>query len=104
MLDGYILVIGAAGIDTKGHALAPLQKGTSNPGKIKSSSGGVARNISENLVRLGEEAVLLSAVGDDRSGLRILNRLNDVGVDTGYIGDLQRLNPIFPDANYRTYL
>jgi len=83
--DGYVLVIGAAGIDTKGHALAPLKPGTSNPGKIKSSSGGVARNVSENLARLGQDVTLLSAIGNDPSGDRILKRLNEARVDTRQI-------------------
>ena len=85
MSDGYVLVVGAAGIDTKGHALAPLQPGTSNPGRIRSTSGGVARNISENLARLGQDVVLLSAVGKDPSGERIRHRLETVGVDTDYL-------------------
>lgn len=85
MTERYVLVIGAAAIDTKGYTFAPLQRGTSNPGKIKSNSGGVARNIAENLVRLGEHAVLLSAVGTDRSGTRVINRLNEVGVDARYL-------------------
>lgn len=85
MSDGYVLVVGAAGIDTKGHALAPLQPGTSNPGRIRSTSGGVARNISENLARLGQDVVLLSAVGNDPSGERIRRRLETVGVDTDYL-------------------
>jgi len=80
--DGYVLVIGAAGIDTKGYASAPLESGTSNPGKIKSSSGGVARNISENLSRLGQDVILLSAIGNDPPGERVLKRLQKSGIDT----------------------
>ena len=82
MSEGYVLAIGTSGIDTKGRALAPLTPGTSNPGKIKSNSGGVARNIAENLVRLGQDVIFLSAIGNDRSGNRIKNRLEDAGVDT----------------------
>ncbi|OQY28320.1 MAG: hypothetical protein B6243_12170 [Anaerolineaceae bacterium 4572_5.2] len=82
--DGYVLAIGTSGIDTKGRALAPLMSGTSNPGKIKSNSGGVARNIAENLARLGQEVIFLSAIGNDRSGNRIKNRLDDAGVDISH--------------------
>jgi len=82
--DGYVLAIGTSGIDTKGRALAPLAPGTSTPGKIKSNSGGVARNIAENLARLGQEVVFLSAIGNDRPGNRIRNRLEDLGVDTSH--------------------
>ncbi len=85
MSDGYVLVAGAAGIDTKGHALAPLHPGTSNPGRIRNTAGGVARNISENLARLGQDVILMTAVGDDPSGERIRRRLEAVGVDTEYM-------------------
>jgi pseudouridine kinase len=83
--DGYVLVIGAAGIDTKGYAFTSLQPRTSNPGKIKSSSGGVARNISENLARLGEKVILLSAIGNDSPGVRIKSRLKNVDINTSHI-------------------
>jgi len=104
--EGYTLVIGAAGIDTKGYALAPLRGGTSNPGKIKSSSGGVARNIAENLVRLGEEVVFISAIGNDRSGARIRNRLEEVGMDTRYllVSDRHRTAAYIALYNYRKAL
>ncbi|MFQ5576133.1 MAG: carbohydrate kinase family protein [Anaerolineae bacterium] len=85
MTEGYTLVIGAAGIDTKGYALAPLKPGTSNPGKIKSSSGGVARNVTETLARLGETVFLLSAIGDDSPGVRIKTRLQQAGINTDHI-------------------
>lgn len=74
MKGSHVLVIGAASMDTKGHALQTIQKGTSTPGEIRISVGGVARNIAENLARLGERVVLLSAVGDDGVGRRILNQ------------------------------
>ncbi|NLF15425.1 MAG: MarR family transcriptional regulator, partial [Anaerolineaceae bacterium] len=41
----HILVIGAASIDTKGRAREPIRAGTSTPGTIRVSVGGVARNI-----------------------------------------------------------
>lgn len=72
--DGHILVIGAASIDTVGRATQPIQSGTSTPGAMRVSVGGVGRNVAENLSRLGESVILLSAVGDDDSGRRILNQ------------------------------
>lgn len=85
MTNDYVLVIGAAGIDTKGHAQGAFSPNISTSGKIKSSSGGVARNITENLARFGEAVILMSVLGQDRSGTRILNRLKDVKVNTDYI-------------------
>ena len=81
----HILVIGSAGIDTKGRAGKPIQTGTSTPGTIRVSVGGVARNIAENLVRLGERVVLLSAVGDDGSGRRILHQASERGIDVRHV-------------------
>jgi pseudouridine kinase len=81
----HILVIGAAGIDTKGRAGKPIQVGTSTPGTIRVGVGGVARNIAENLVRLGERVVLLSAVGDDGSGRRILSQAAECGIDVRHV-------------------
>ncbi len=81
----HILVIGSAGIDTKGRAGRPIQVGTSTPGTIRVSVGGVARNIAENLARLGEQVVLLSAVGDDGSGRRIRNQALECGIDMSHV-------------------
>ncbi|MDO7203532.1 PfkB family carbohydrate kinase [Paraclostridium bifermentans] len=44
----------------------------SNPGKIDISLGGVARNICENISKLGVNTKLISAIGNDIYGSRIL--------------------------------
>jgi pseudouridine kinase len=81
----HLLVIGAASIDTKGRASKAIQAGTSTPGAIRVSVGGVGRNIAENLARLGERVVLLSAVGDDGSGRRILQQAAECGIDVSHV-------------------
>jgi len=78
----YVLVIGAAGIDSKGRADAPLTLGSSTPGQVRVSVGGVARNVADNLTRLGVETQLLSAIGRDGSGQRILNHAEQIGINT----------------------
>jgi pseudouridine kinase len=85
MSTGHILVIGAASIDTKGRAAKAIQSGTSTPGAIRVSVGGVGRNIAENLVNLGEEVILLSAVGNDGSGRRILQQAAECGIDMSHV-------------------
>jgi pseudouridine kinase len=85
MDHSHILVIGAAGLDTKGRANTLLRTGTSNPGLIRISVGGVARNVAENLARLGEHAILLSAIGTDRSGRRVRDQAAEAGVDVSYL-------------------
>ena len=60
------------------------ETGTSTPGAIRVSMGGVGRNIAENLAHLGERVILLTAVGDDSSGPRILREAARCGVDVSY--------------------
>jgi pseudouridine kinase len=61
--------------------LHPLVLESSNSSAIRTSFGGVARNIAENLARLGVPVTLLTAVGDDYAGEDILSGANDVGID-----------------------
>ena len=81
----HLLIIGAASLDTKGRAGQAIQSGTSTPGAIRISVGGVGRNIAENLARLGEPVVLLSAVGDDGSGQRILRQAAECSIDVSHV-------------------
>jgi pseudouridine kinase len=80
-----IVALGAAAIDRKYHALAALVSGTSNPASASRSFGGVARNVIENLARLGVATSLVTIIGDDEAGREILRQLRDLGVDTGMI-------------------
>ncbi len=78
--DGHILVIGAAGMDFKGISDTRLQMGTSNPGQVWQSFGGVARNMAENLARLDCEVVLLTALGRDAFGQAIVQSCQALGI------------------------
>lgn len=69
------LVIGAAGVDVVGRMRGELHPGTSNPAQIRTSFGGVARNVAENLARLGQPVKLISVVGDDQIGDQLIERL-----------------------------
>lgn len=80
-----VVVVGAAAMDTKGHALEPLQPGTSIAGHIRVSVGGVGRNIAENLARLGLQTTLLSAVGDDEAGRHLLAQARRSGVNVDHV-------------------
>lgn len=82
--QGPVVVIGASGIDLVGRLDGPLSTGTSNPGRLRMSHGGVARNVAENLARLGVEAVLITAVGDDPTGIQILEGAVAAGVQVEY--------------------
>lgn len=84
-MDRHVLVIGATLLDTKGKPLAGLAPGTSNPAEIRSVRGGTARNVAENLARLGAEAILISAVGDDPTGRQLLIQTAESGVNLDYV-------------------
>ncbi len=63
-----IIVIGGANVDIKGRSSEELERGTSNPGQVTVSAGGVGRNIAENLARLGVETALITSIGADAHG------------------------------------
>ena len=69
----YISIVGGTNIDIQGFPSSDLILNDSNPGEVKISLGGVGRNIGENLVKLGIETKLISAVGDDVYGRKILD-------------------------------
>jgi pseudouridine kinase len=81
----HVLVIGATLLDTKGKPVAGLEPGTSNPAEIRSTRGGTARNVAENLARLGAEVALISAVGDDATGRQLLIQTAEAGVNLDYV-------------------
>lgn len=82
--DRKVLVIGAAGLDMVGRLRAPLQQAGSNPANIRVSFGGVARNVAENLARLGQPVELITAVGADMLGQQLLAHTAACGVDVKY--------------------
>lgn len=63
----------------------PARAGTSNPGRTRQVPGGVGRNIAENLARLGTRAILVSRVGDDDLGRRLVEQTRDAGVDVRHV-------------------
>jgi pseudouridine kinase len=78
------LVIGAAGVDIVGRLRGELNLGSSNPAVIRSTFGGVARNVAENLARLGQPVRLVTAVGRDSAGELLLKQASEAGVDVTY--------------------
>lgn len=76
-----IIAVGGANMDLKVQTLAPAVPGTSNPGRAAQTPGGVARNVAENLTRLGVRVALLSAVGTDALGDSLLRLAAEAGVD-----------------------
>ena len=125
-MSGNILVIGAMLLDTKCQPTIGLEPGVSNPASIRNARGGTARNVAENLALLGADVTLLSAIGDDITGRRLLAQtatanvnidhvltvanastgsyiaiINDDGSLAVALDDTQVMENVTPDALYR---
>ena len=80
--EDYLTIIGAVAIDIFGVECGDLVNQISNPGRIRTSLGGVGRNISENISRLGKKVELITVFGDDvygEEGQRICRNF-DIGI------------------------
>ena len=83
--SGFILALGSSSQDVVGRLDSDLQPGASNPARIRASFGGVARNVAENLARLGQPVKLVSAVGRDHPGDELLAYTAAAGVDVSAV-------------------
>jgi pseudouridine kinase len=79
--DDYVCVIGGSNMDIQGFPSSELIYRDSNIGTVKMSLGGVGRNIAENLVRMGIQTRLISVIGDDVYGHKILEEARHIGLD-----------------------
>ena len=79
--EHYILVIGGSNIDIQGFPKEKLIQRDSNIGTVKMSLGGVGRNIAENCARLGVPTRLMSVIGDDPYGQKILKEAQAIGLN-----------------------
>ncbi len=79
-MNEYIVVAGGINVDIKGKAFDGMDIGSSSPGTIEISPGGVGRNIAHNLALLNVPVKLLSAVGTDAQGVKALQETAGCGV------------------------
>ncbi|MFS1516347.1 carbohydrate kinase [Bacillus sp. SCS-151] len=86
-----ITCIGGANVDRKAQSQESIQYGSSNPVSVTQSSGGVARNIAENIGRIGSAVSLVSVVGDDQEGEWLIGSTN-LYVDTSQVMKLPKMN------------
>lgn len=84
-MDEVIAVVGGANLDVVARSDEAVQPATSNPGRMVSTAGGVGRNIAENLARLGARVMLVTVVGDDEAGRRLLAQTREAGVDVRHV-------------------
>jgi pseudouridine kinase len=78
---GDVVVIGGANVDIKAHVDAQFRIGTSNPGTVILSAGGVGRNIAHNLGKLGVQVSLATVLGNDAHGDFVLRETRNAGVN-----------------------
>ncbi len=78
-----ILCIGGANLDVIGRSAGAMVRRDSNPGLVTFSPGGVARNIAENLARMGFGVQMVAGVDTGDAGTMILEscRRAGIGVD-----------------------
>jgi len=88
MGKGYVIayshpmtVIGGANVDIQGKSEVNLLMEDSNPGVIKASLGGVARNIADNICKFKLDTRLITAVGDDNEGVMVKDNARALGID-----------------------
>ncbi|WP_051228740.1 PfkB family carbohydrate kinase [Paludibacterium yongneupense] len=98
--DGrYAVVIGNSNMDIAGTRVpgVAMRAFDAGPGVIRYKRGGVARNVAENLARLGCDCRFVSVFGDDHHGQALWAATSEAGVD---------LSPsrIVPDATTSTCL
>ena len=98
--SNFVTVIGGSNVDIQGSPNDELTMFDSNPGKVDISLGGVGRNICENISKLGINTKLISAVGNDVYGDRILSECKKLNIDTSdcYVSDL------YPTSMYLSIL
>lgn len=83
--EPFCVAIGGANIDILARPLQPLVKQSSNPSTISNSLGGVARNIAENVSRLGNKCFLITAVGNDTKGQQLVKQSEEAGITTSSV-------------------
>ena len=92
-----VSIIGGITADIEGHPYSQLIQGDSNPGKISMSYGGVGRNITENLARMGASVNFISVAGDDFAGRGAVRELEEIGVDVKNVR-------LLPEENTAVYM
>jgi pseudouridine kinase len=85
----YAVVVGGANIDICGAPATELRMRDSNPGRVTATPGGVARNIAENLARLGVDTRLVTAIGADYHGELLCTQAASAGIDMRYVLQLE---------------
>ncbi len=77
----YAVVVGGVNVDVGGRPYASLRPGDSNPGRVRTSLGGVGRNIAHNMALLGIDTRMVTVIGEDLYARRIEASCAELGID-----------------------
>ena len=80
----YAVVVGGVNVDIGGRSNNKLVAEDSNPGKVQSSLGGVGRNIAHNMSLMGLDVKILTAMGQDVYGERIMKSCIELDIDASH--------------------
>jgi pseudouridine kinase len=96
-----VVCIGNATVDRTFALTVDARLGTKNPAIARPPAfGGVARNVAENLARLGVRVALIACTGDDDEGRAILADCRALGIDV----DASVVAPGLPTPQYAAIL
>ena len=93
----YVTVVGGMNMDIGGRPYKKLVAKDSNPGAVRSSPGGVGRDLAHNMSLLGLGVGLLTAFGDDVYAQRLAAVCGELGIDISQ-------SPVIPGGHTSTYL
>ncbi|MBO7431158.1 MAG: carbohydrate kinase family protein [Spirochaetia bacterium] len=80
-----VVTVGTVYVDIKGYPSGDFIPTGRNVGDIKYFHGGVARNIAEDVAKLGEDSILVSLVDDSGAASDVIKHLKKVNVGTDYV-------------------
>ncbi len=89
-----VAIVGGATTDVVARPAGVLDAQRSNPGRVRLSPAGAARNVAENLARLGINVRLIGGVPDGPDGRWLIAQTAQAGVD------VRGLVPIAGRGNY----
>lgn len=93
----YVAVVGGVNVDIWGRPKKPLVLQDSNPGTVRTSLGGVGRNIAHNMSLMGLDVRLITAFGDDQNARKIAASCSELGIDISQ-------SPVISGGATSTYL
>ncbi|KAJ1397123.1 Ribokinase-like [Sesbania bispinosa] len=93
--DAEAVIIGGMVLDIHATPSTRANPGTTTPGKVCYVQGGVARNVAECMSKLGAKPYMISVLGLDMAGNRLLEHWKSAGLSTeGILKDKDIETPV----------